>query len=235
MVSDRDLQDFFQTLHITEEEMNDFIPNTNSETNYICNYCGLDCYSDVYTFYIHESTTFKKRNHMCEICYNKREDKSIQEDYKESCSVYLSKISYTYKIIALKKLNNNEYIYVVQEENLHEDDQDIHYYLKYYNDGFIYIDHEIQTYNPYFGCKINLIEKIENDIIHIHYHEKHNKCNVYIKFNVDKKHQIWMKSKPNAYMRCQNSSTKEHEIGEIISFFNNDKPSETLSYNYPVF
>jgi hypothetical protein len=235
MVSIIDLQDLFQTLGLKEEEMNDFIPNTNRETNHICNYCSFDCYGDVYTFYIRETKTYQERKHMCEICYDNRQDKSIKENYKEECSIYLLKLSYAYKIIALNKINNTEYIYVVQEENLNENDQDIHYYLKYYKDGYIYIDHEIQTYNSYFGCQINTIEKLQDDIIHVNYNEKHNQCDVQIKMNVHQKHQIWMKSKPNTYLRSQNNLSKEHEIGEIIQFMNNNTISKTLSYNYPVF
>lgn len=142
---------------------------------------------------------------------------------------YDDNLSYKYNIISIKKLNDKKFIYIVEENNFNKNMEDIHYYLKYYNNGNIIVDHEIQTYNPYFGVW-NIAIDIDNDnIITLSYHEKHKPCVIKLKPNGDN-HKIYLKSKPGTSYRSYNEKVKWHEIGDIIEFKVGDKIRENKEY-----
>lgn len=97
-----------------------------------------------------------------------------------------------------------------------------------YDNGNIIIDREMQTYNPYFNIDVLSLDFIDN-VAMISYHEKHCVCSVKIIPN-EKKHNIYLKSKPNTFSRSQNENIKDHDIGEIIEFIKNDVIMENKTY-----
>lgn len=136
---------------------------------------------------------------------------------------------YNYKIIALKKIDNGKYLYVVEEKNNDNFNNDIHYYFKYYENGYIVMDHEIQSYNPYFEISIYKME-LNDDIVQVEYSEKYKCCTVDIKIDRENKHKVYMKSQPHEFSRDQNESTRNHEIGTIVKFIKAGKEMKMLSY-----
>lgn len=139
---------------------------------------------------------------------------------------------YNYEIIALLKIDNGEYIYVVEELEDTSDIVDVHYYLKYVSNGNVILDWEIDTYNPYFGVSVSYINYDSVDrIIEIHYSEKHYVCKVKIAIpNGNKKHNNYWICKCNAYSRKQSPEYKDQEIAEVIEFIKNDKIMIGKSY-----
>ena len=231
--TDEQLNEFMLSLNITNEYLFDLIPNTERKTEYRCDFCREDCFGDVYRFEENESKngriwhTYMKD--MCEICHEKDPKPLGENDRLCKCPVYDGDESYKYKITALKKLSETEYLYVIEEANM-SSNQDIHYYLKYFKNNTIILDHELQTYNPYFGCKVTNLQKINENTIQITYYEKHKSCIVDIEYDEKKSHKIFIKSKPKSYARSQNESTRYHEIGKIVKFVKDSKEMIELCY-----
>lgn len=203
---------------------------------------------------------FKKIIEYLDICVKCQSSLNITLDL---CSIkepptYNDKLSYKYDIIFIKKINDQKYIYIVEENNFDINNEDIHYYLKYYDNGKIIIDHELQTYNPYAGIydinidiindatidetvdtdfstkvntEINTKVNTTDDIIVLSYGEKHDYCVVKLKPD-NNGHNVYLKSKPNSFARCQNEKVKWHEIGEIIEFKVGNNIMKGKSYWY---
>ncbi len=67
MVSIIDLQDLFRTLNINDKDMNDLIPNTiRKRITFVTIVVLIVTEMLVHLFYVRQSKTFQKRNHMCE-------------------------------------------------------------------------------------------------------------------------------------------------------------------------
>lgn len=240
--SGQEIDNFLNNLGFDRTYLTDRIIDADETTTYICDYCEKECYGDVYRYkfmeYINRilngenkqiSTYYIKD--MCREC--KKSNISIQENEIffeiDSMSKY-HKLSYDYTIEALMNIADNEYLYVVKECSFGNTyNVDIHYYLKYYKNGKIYLDHELQTHSPYFGCDIIDLE-LNNNIAKITYNEKHYICEVTLEFNYDNSHEIFLKSKPRCFSRSQNVNTKNHEIGKIIKFTKNGVISESNTY-----
>ena len=79
-----------------------------------------------------------------------------------------------------------------------------------------------------FDIEVYTLDLID-DIVMISYHEKHCTCSVKIKQD-GKNHNIYLKSKPDAFSRKQNETTKDHEIGEIIEFVKSCQIMENKTY-----
>lgn len=133
---------------------------------------------------------------------------------------------YFYDITFCTKLKDNEYLYVVEETN-HESGTgwvDVHYYLKYYKDGLILIDWELESYNPYFGCDVKKLYK-NDDGIHLEYREKHRYCKaILVPASDSEGHQDYVVSQPNKYARSQNTQLHQQQHrGTVIEFWKGDK------------
>jgi hypothetical protein len=94
--------------------------------------------------------------------------------------LYCGEISkYEYKIIALKIISNNQFVYVVERTNkdFTDDAVDTCFYLKFYDNGFITVNWLIRSYNPYFGCRVKTLDySPETQTVTMTYHEKHGLC-----------------------------------------------------------
>ena len=120
--------------------INETIINKNTTLNSkICELCKKN-----------KTTSMTKYIDVCIKCQNKE---TIPLEYCTRCDAieYLDELSYEYKFIFIKKISDNEFIYIVEEKNFDMENQDIHYYLKYFLNDKIILDHELQTHNPYAG------------------------------------------------------------------------------------
>lgn len=94
------------------------------------------------------------------------------------------------------------------------------------------MDHELKTYNPYFGCDIISIT-INNNLITIKYEEKYSICEVILRPETDPERftKRLLYSTPNTFSRLLSSLTKNHEIGEIIHFIRDGKEMTNKTYH----
>lgn len=193
---------------LSDEYINNY-KKTNLHLNiYNCNFCKTDqnkVYKEIMIYV-----------DICTICQKDNVNISLDQCNLIQPPKYADHLSYIYNIIFIKKIDNNKFIYIVEEKNFYLNNQDVHYYLKYYDKSNIIIDHEIKTYNPYFGVYDISINIDEDQIIILSYHEKHEHCTVKLKPNNNDNHCIYLKSKPQSFARCYNEKVKWHEIGEIL-------------------
>jgi len=143
--------------------------------------------------------------------------------------------SYTYKVTFVRRINDNdqEYLYVIEEMGNNVYNVDVHYYLKYFKDGQILIDWELGSYNPYFGCDVNLLEwDSEKNEILIGYSEKHGYCKVTLGLvGCQNSHQEYLKAKPGTFARSQNKEIDQRQArGQVIEFWKNGKKMESKAY-----
>jgi hypothetical protein len=207
-------------LGLKQDDLTDRIVNVDEITDYTCDFCFKICHGDVYRYSRYKYSNSKD---MCKVCKNNGMDNNLNiELYEIDETSKMLNLSYDYKIIALIKYEDDSYLYVVEESDLDSSYLDIHYYLKYYKNKKILIDYELQTYNPYFGCVITYLEMIDN-VVKVTYVEKHHECKVYITYDENIFHDIYLKSKPKEFARCQNDNVKHHEIGKVLLFKKDDK------------
>jgi hypothetical protein len=150
-------------------------------------YKCMKCF-DKYTVYGCRSCGYG--NGFCDTCAN---NENFVEQHAASHQTHVFKTvypekydlvnSYEYVIHFFKKIGPKKYLYVLDKHNIDYDgNMNINYYLRYYDNGEILLDWTIDTYNPYFGCTVELLEW--NDMEQtatITYYEKHSKCCVKIK------------------------------------------------------
>lgn len=215
--------DFEQFLSLLELTENDFLVLRDNEDmcdGYYCDNCKEELIGNFYKL---------KYEDVCLMCHQ-----TNPENYKNHKRVIHSlSESYKYEIIYLKKINDTSFVYVVEEQNCDCNNQDIHYYLKYFKNSKIIIDHEVCTYNPYFGIYDITVDVLDetNDVFEMFYREKHAKCSVQIKSipsQIEKGHNVY--SQPSCYTRSGNDLCKDHELGEIIQFKKNEKIMESKRY-----
>ena len=117
-----------------------------------------------------------------ELLYSANDLEKLQKDntttidyyghHKYDKCIYL----YKYEIIALKKISDRRYLYVVERSNgeTHEVDVvDICYQLKFYDRGMIAISWILSSYNPFAGCSVYELDyDQENDWAMISYCSK---------------------------------------------------------------
>lgn len=234
--TEEEIDMFLKSLNLKKNDLCDKVINPENFIQNICDYCSKPCHGITYRYKIKVFYKSKAKrdkyyyaiNNMCKKCNNKNNEFS---EFIGHVNHY-NNLYYNYDIIAINKISTNEYIYVVKEYTTGNDgDVDIHYYLKYYKDGKIFLDHELQTYNPYFGCDIIDIQfKKDENIIKVIYSEKHQICEVDLELQYDISHNILLKSKPQSFSRSQNNNTSNHEIGKIIKFIKNGVISENNKY-----
>ena len=249
-ITEDNINIFFNELNLTKDDMKDYTLNTKRNSGYVCDFCKEKCYGDVRQYttkFINDKSTkfiiYRGPRDMCEKCYDKdtiNNYPSIQMNatlYKTIiCNKYEEDTSYDYTIMALKvfqdsNTNNTNLLYVIEEKNINDMYQDIHYYLKYYKNKKVVVDYELDTYNPYFGCDIISLNLNEN-IITVEYYEKHKTCKVSV-MEDGNTHNVYLKSQPKTFARCQNTNVKSHNIGKVIKFLKNGKENKNLNYfNY---
>lgn len=232
--------ELLNALGLTMTNLNDLIENTNMKTTYICDFCQSDCIGDIHSSISPNDLGGYGWIDMCDVCYKKfRIDQMSDIKFKlTKCNKYDEQNSYVYKIVKVKKISNNEFLYVISEENLNAFNKDVHYYLKYFLNQHIFLDWEIDTYNPYFGCDVlslDLEQKLDENkepifIAKIKYSEKHKICEVQIKSDYKKSHKKYLGSKPNTFSRSQNEKTSGDSIGTVIEFIKAGKQMESLKY-----
>ena len=228
-ITSDDLDKFLNELKLEKEDLEDYVENTEGITNYSCDVCEEPCVGDFRQYHIKEKS-WTRYNDVCKECTEQNKYDGTDEYRIYKCPKYNQTLSYNYEIISLKQINETDYLYVVEEQNLYSSHQDIHYYLKYYKNGKIILDHELNTYNPYFGCIVKSLQLVD-DTIKIIYNEKHCECEVWLIIDENNKsHNIYLKSKPSAYARSQNEDVEYHEIGKIVKFIKDGRTMEKLSY-----
>ena len=85
-----------------------------------------------------------------------------------------NRLNYSYEIIAaFVNKEQNKFAFVICEDDNNCGNSDVHYYLKAYDNGYVVVDWELESYNPYFGCSVYYLEWIHNSIVLI-YNEKHS-------------------------------------------------------------
>ena len=233
-------------LKISKDDLKDYVLNVDGITYHYCDFCGEDCVGEFYKIKNIEITNYTHFKDMCRQCFKNNplsetadnlpvyqyEDfwKHINKDHIAIIKppIYAEQKSYDYDIISVKKISDHKYIYVVEEINIYTHVQDVHYYLKFYDNGNIIIDYELDTYNPYFSVDVIYLDYVD-DVVTIKYHEKHCCCCVKVKPD-GRTHSIYLKSKPQTFSRAQNLETKDHNIGEVVEFIKNDKIMENKNY-----
>ena len=121
-------------------------------------------------------------------------------------------LSYKYIIGQVIKLGDNEYLYDFIEFN-HDRTVDVHYYVKYYKNGEILADIELDGPNPWDGIHIKELAK-KGDYIYVKYDGNREKT---IKpVSPGQGHHIWFKSQPQTYSRVQSEHAKHHQLGTHI-------------------
>jgi hypothetical protein len=211
------LQELFSDLELTEDDLF-YYPELKPD-RYICDYCDKKTVDKVIAI------NDVKKPDACISCFNHLGlQKADINNLRNRDETYVYEIIYTLKLAA------NEWIYVVYEHD-NNNTIDCHYYLKYYKNGWIILDHELQSYNPYYGCEVESVT-INNDLVTIRYEEKHCFCEVTLKPETtsEKFTKRLLYSVPGSSSRLMKPETKSHEIGEIIQFIKDEKEMVNKTY-----
>lgn len=159
----------------------------NTKKEHIGIYCDLCIKKDIYDFIIGIRLNYfdnvKYRNSdICETCYNSDILNAIDKSIYVPIDPPESYPGYEYEIIAAKFITDNIFVYIIHEENAsNQANVLVHYYLKAYNSGKIVADHELYSYNPYFGIDVLKLDwNLDLKLISLDYIEKHGKYHVEI-------------------------------------------------------
>ncbi len=142
----------------------------------------------------------------------------METDYKCGTTTYKG---YEFTLEAVKKVDKEKYLYVIQENDCKEH-SDVHYFLCYYDNDILKLLWEIETYNPWFGCDVTKLHMITDDTVYIKYHEKHCVCEVKLKLETDdsKFHRFFLGSPLDLSKYARRHTNVE--IGQVIEFIKED-------------
>lgn len=183
--------------------------------NVACDFC--DIHNSLYDGNFIKVFCNNKMMDACVDCFTKN---NLTQATKKQMIELKDWSLYKYEFVFVAKISESEYIYIVEEKNKSEN-IDVHYYLKIVKNKEIILDHEIQTYNPYFGVRDISIENFTEKEITIKYREKASICEVTIKYDVTTSSKNYLYSMPDYFARCNNDNVKDHEIGTITKFIKN--------------
>jgi hypothetical protein len=182
-----------------------------------------------------------KRINYCQKCFENDSSLNVNDFNIIEAPKYVNNDFFTYDITFVRKINNNEYIYVLHEMNNDPDYTYVHYYLKYVKDHLVLIDWELDCYNPYFGCHVNLLEwDSENKSVLIGYHEKHKYCKAKIGVKEEEKAKGHKDYLSYVFERqqyehsleddCEEEPPERQSLGEVLEFSVDGKNHKSKKY-----